>query len=1081
MTYVRDSVRLIAFVLLVCGLAAAQGRLDRYALILQDSPLASDSVPGKGVRAASPDRMRTIQSAQQSIRSSLSERKIQTTGAIQTVLNAVFVQATPEQAVTLNALPGVISVQRMLPLKRNLNAALDLMNVPAAWNAIGGAQNAGAGVKIAILDTGIDHNHPAFKDDSFSAPAGFPKCQGNDCAFTNKKIIVARSYVSMLVLGDNPQLSRPDDLSPKDRVGHGTAAAMVAAGGTTSGPVATITGVAPKAFLGNYKIFGSPGVNDITFEDVLLQAIDDAVNDGMDIASVSLGSPAVWAPTDSGSTCGNQSNVPCDWRSDAIQNAARRGLTVVVSAGNDGNAASQLPSYSTIGTPGTAPSAITVGASTNSHIYFQTLQVLGSDTPSQLQRINALFGNGPRPASPLTAPLLDVSKLGDDGKACSALNNGSLNGAVALILRGDCSFDLKVNNAQRAGAVAVVIYQLDKVNGLFPMDQLSETGIPAVLIGNTAGIALKQLLASGTPRNVTLDPAFQAVTTQEFDTVADFSSQGPAIGTAAIKPEVIAVGTDLYMATQAFDPNGDMYDPSGYTVAQGSSFAAPLVAGAAAIVKGRNPQFTPAQLKSAVVNTASAQVTSFDANNQAIPARVTAVGAGKLDAAAAVKTTVTVEPATASFGVVGNTLPSLGLTLRNSGSSALPLTLRVNPRDTDRNATVALSSTSLILGPGESPQITVRLTGSKPQPGAYEGIIAITGGGSPLRVPYLYLVGDGVPYSVISLKGDGFVSTVNGRQTLVFKILDKYGVPVPNVAVRFRSTLGGGTIDTATATTDELGIGEATANIGSQLGAAEFIAEAGGLTAYFDGRVRPLQSIQTGGVVNAASLTVGQGLAPGSYISIYGRGLSEITRVANTPYLPLSLAGVSVSFDLPAKKLSVPARLQFVSDGQINVQIPWEFQGANTASMKVSIGDSSSAVYSVPLLDYSPAAFEYTEPASGRLLAAALDENYKLVTTANPLAKGRVVQIYANGLGPVDNQPPSGEITPAQPLASTRVLPVVTVGGKPAEVLFSGLAPFNVGLYQVNVRIPGDSPSGLQQVVITSNGISSKTTNLPIQ
>src|SRR3979409_2004298 len=101
MTYVRDSVRLIAFVLLACGLVAAQGRLDRYALILQDPPLAADAIAEKGIRGASPDRMRAIQSAQQGIRPSLRGRKIQTIGAIQTVLNAVFVHATPEQADTL--------------------------------------------------------------------------------------------------------------------------------------------------------------------------------------------------------------------------------------------------------------------------------------------------------------------------------------------------------------------------------------------------------------------------------------------------------------------------------------------------------------------------------------------------------------------------------------------------------------------------------------------------------------------------------------------------------------------------------------------------------------------------------------------------------------------------------------------------------------------------------------------------------------------------------------------------------------------------------------------------------------------
>jgi uncharacterized protein (TIGR03437 family) len=177
----------------------------------------------------------------------------------------------------------------------------------------------------------------------------------------------------------------------------------------------------------------------------------------------------------------------------------------------------------------------------------------------------------------------------------------------------------------------------------------------------------------------------------------------------------------------------------------------------------------------------------------------------------------------------------------------------------------------------------------------------------------------------------------------------------------------------------------------------------------------------------------------------------------------------------------VPGRLQFVSDGQVNVQVPWELQGVPTASMKVSIGDSSSNVYTVVLQDYSPAAFEYTEASSSRLLAAALDENFALLTSANPAKKGRAIQIYMNGLGPVDNTPPSGEIAPATPLARTKIVPTVTIGGKPADVVFSGLAPFNVGLYQLNVVVPADAPSGIQPVVVPANGIVAKTTNLPIQ
>ncbi|MDQ2901197.1 MAG: hypothetical protein M3Y07_15575, partial [Acidobacteriota bacterium] len=117
----------------------------------------------------------------------------------------------------------------------------------------------------------------------------------------------------------------------------------------------------------------------------------------------------------------------------------------------------------------------------------------------------------------------------------------------------------------------------------------------------------------------------------------------------------------------------------------------------------------------------------------------------------------------------------------------------------------------------------------------------------------------------------------------------------------------------------------------------------------------------------------------------------------------------------------------------------------------------SSALYTLPLAGYAPA-----------FLAALTAQ------------RGQPVSIYANGLGPVDNQPASGEPSPAQPLASTRVTPTVTIGGLPAQVLFSGLAPGFVGLYQINVIVPSAAPTGAQSIVITANGIDSKTSTLVV-
>jgi len=1074
--------RFFALFALVPALVSAQDRGARFTLILEDRPLAAlDLGSAKpSAAAAQADHLARLKAAQSRLIEAIGQRKLTVTGSVQTVLNAVFVAAsTADDAVWLATLPGVARVVPMEPVKRHMVRATELVNTAQAWQAVGGEANAGAGVRIAVLDTGIDHEHAAFRDPSLSIPAGFPRCRGEDCQFTNSKVIAARSYVEILVLPDEPRFSRPDDLSPRDRVGHGTATAMVAAGVRHTSPLGALSGIAPKAYLGNYKIFGSPGVNDVTFDDAIIAALDDAVNDNMDIIVMSLGSPAIWSPADRGAACNLPSGRACDPRADAVENAVRRGATVVISAGNDGDIGLFAPTFNSIHTPGTAPSALTVGASTNSQRYVFSVRVPGGG--AAISQISALFGNGPRPATPLTAPIRDVAAMQDEGRACSPLANNSLSGAIALIQRGDCTFVTKVQNAQRAGAAAVMIQQRDGADFLFPPTGLFETAIPTLMIGSTAGKALQQFIASNASAQATIDPALRPLA-QDADFVAFFSSYGPSIGGGAIKPEVVAVGQEIYTATQRFDPNGDMYSADGYIATQGTSFSAPMAAGAAALFKQRFRNAVPEQVKSAVVNTASTRLSDIDQNDRVVPASVLAAGAGKLDASGPARTTVTAEPSTLSFGLLTTAaLPALNFRLNNHGTTALALRLEVQAVTTSAAARVVLTESNFNLAAQTARQITARIDGSRPQPGLYSGRVVVTGGPVELRVPYLFIVPENTSDNALPLRGFDFVRPVEASLRLAFKLTDRFGAPVANVPVRFRAVRGGGFIDTGLDRTDSLGIADALAFLGPALGEQEFSAEAAGLTLSFFGRSRLVPIIRTDGVVNAASGVVGRGVAPGSYVSIFGRNLSESLRTAITSSLPLSLANVSVSFDVPERRLSLPGRIHFVSESQINVQVPWQLQGLNSALLKVSIGDVSSAVYTLPLNDFSPGLFEYTDSGSGRLLGAAQDQQFRLVTPSNQARRGQFIQLFANGLGPVDNAPLTGEPSPAEPLARNRVLAEVTIGGRPAEVIFSGLAPFFVGLYQINVRVPADAPSGFQPVVVTVNGVSSKVATLPIE
>lgn len=1024
-----------------------------------------------------------LTSRQKKTAEKLWESGVQVFDSTHVLLNALYVKASPEQLQILREHPEVASVEPMRPLRRNINQALDLVSARAAWSQVGGGGNAGAGIKIAILDTGIDQNHPAFRDFTTAPPAGYPKCrvENGDCAFTNNKVIAARSYVDLLnfAFGNDPVNTRPDDNRPVDRVGHGTATAMVAAGQEHNSPIGRISGVAPRAFLGNYKVFGTRGVNDTTFANVVVKALEEAAADGMDIASLNLGQPAAYGPLDR--ICGQQGNQPCDAFAIAIQNAARLGMVVTASAGNSGLSGANFPSLNTVESPATAPDAIAVGASTNSVVWFNTLSVLGSGVPAELQSINMRISQGPQLTNPLEGPIVDVGSLASNRLACEPLPDNSLAGRIALIERGNCALRQKIFHAQRAGALAAVLTNFEGA-GIGQLEGLDNTGIPSALISFNAGNALRAFLANQ-QRSVRINPAFREVTAPA-DEIADFSSRGPSIGDYAVKPDLVTVGTDLYMATQTLDPSGQLFHPSGYTVAQGTSFAAPMAAGAAALVKQNTPSLRPAQIKSTLVNNASVNLTDFDNNGRQLQAGITAMGGGKLDTTRALRATVTVEPSSLAFGLLPQTnFPSLGLVITNLNTlTPVNLSARVEQRNATSAITLQVTPNNIAVAPGRETQVTVRLNGTRPAPGRYDGFLVLTGGATELRIPYSFYSGPAAAWNMYSL-GGGFFEAIPGfRQTLLMKIVDEFGIPVSRVPLRGIVTRGNGRITFANERTDEYGIAEAVYEAGPNIGEQVVRFEAGNLFADFVGNVIPRPAIATGGVRDAASGEASTAFTAGQYISIFGNGLAPGLRVFSGRELPLALSRVSVSFDNPSQRVSAPGRIQFVSENQINVQIPWECAGLATVDMKVSIGEFSSAVQTLPLRAANPAAFEYTEPGSNRRYIAALDGEFNLISSTNRARRGQAAQLFVNGMGAVNNTPGSGQISPSSPLANTNAVPEVRIGGRPAQVVFSGLAPGIVGLYQLNVVIPQDAPTGVDvELTIQQSGISSRPSRIAVQ
>jgi len=492
-------------------------------------------------------------------------------------------------------------------------------------------------------------------------------------------------------------------------------------------------------------------------------------------------------------------------------------------------------------------------------------------------------------------------------------------------------------------------------------------------------------------------------------------------------------------------------------------------------VKQMHPNLSALQINSAVIDTATQDVTE---NGPA--ASVLAVGAGKANAAFAVTNTLIVTPGNASFGVINSTaLPiTLPFQLTNIGTTTLNLSVSLTRRTAEVAAHTSIDLPNLKLTPGQTGNINLMLSGTLPAPGIYEGFVTIQGAPNPVNIPYLYLVGDGVPHNLISMAGNGDDGTV-GQQTaggyIILQIVDRYGVPVRDLPVTFSVAAGGGQLISPANTTNNYGIAIAESILGPNPGINVYTAAAGGLTASFSAIGLAQPSISPDGAVNAANYA-SQPVAPGSYMALFGNNLAASTSSYSTPYLPVALNQVSVSFENPY--VSVPGHIVFVSSGQVNVQVPWELQDQPSVEVTVTNTDSTSTTYTLPLATYSPALFEI--PSGGQKLAAALDENNNIVTTSNPVAGGHVAQLFANGLGPVNNQPASGDPAPISPLATTTVTPTVTIGGLDAEVKFSGMTPGNAALYQVNAVVP-ETGAGLQTITISIGGVASATSLLPVQ
>ena len=692
-------------------------------------------------------------------------------GSTETVMNALVVEEPSDDPALLRRLPGIVKVYPVFEVQLELDRAPRLHAAPEAWRLAGGMDNAGKGIKIAVIDTGIDKDHPGFQDPSLTPPAGYPK---GDPRVTNNKVIVARNYAGA-------------GTDASDRIGHGTAVAMAAAGAEHRAPYGQISGIAPKAFLGNYRVFSGAGRGTATTASVI-QAIDDAVEDGMDIINLSLGS--LPAP-----------RVSEDAFVLAVERASRRGVVVVTSAGNGG------PDANTASSPASAPSVIAVGAKWNDRILGAAATV-GAAPP-----IAAIPAAAPAPPGPIEGGIADVEAVDHNGLACGALPEGSLQGRIALILRGQCTFEEKLNNARRAGAAAGLVYT-DAERDVAIMGVGSAT-LPAMMITYAAGLGVKAQVGE--------NPGVRAVL--RFEGVAfpvdpnrlgGFSSRGPGED-ARIVPDVAATGVEVYTAAQNSEPAGDLFDASRYMVVDGTSFSAPMVAGAVAVLKARRGGLTVPQYKSLLVNSSTP-----------LPAAgAQQAGAGVLHVERALRTEATAEPATVSFGAFGPD-PDVWRQFRltNLGAAAESYTVTVEPAGSGP-AVLAIPAT-LALRPGTAETVLFKLAGSALPADEYQGQIVVRGGrGGELRVPYWYGVPNFIPRRVTVLNAPA--SRAAGEiAAILFRITDVSGTPVMTYQPEVSAAAGEGTVESVRLL-DEVfsGVYQARVRLGSSAGNNVFAIRVG--------------------------------------------------------------------------------------------------------------------------------------------------------------------------------------------------------------------------------------------------------------
>ena len=645
------------------------------------------------------------------------------------VLNGFAVTVPYRKLPTLVRLAPVTKVYATARYQLDTNRSPAVIGADALWAATG---DRGEGVKIGVVDDGVDETNPFFDPTGFTYPPGFPKGARK---WTTPKVIVARAFPGP---GSGRQgrlpIFRPASF-------HGTHVSGIAAGdANTTAPAGPdhpatsgLSGIAPRAWIGNYRVFNAPTPTGFdAFTPQIVAAFEAAVDDGMDVINFSGGGP--------------QPDPVADALVDAVRNVAAAGVVPVISAGNDRDEWG----LGSVGSPGTAPDAISVAAVSNSHVFAPSLSVDTPDAPATVKSVPVTPSQQIASSWAADQTLVDVGTIvGTDGRPVDrhlcgppgdpndrgTIPAGSLNGSLALVFRGTCAFTTKAANAQLAGAIGLVIVdnRPQEANTVGLPIRLS---LDAVLVTDLDGARLRDFLdTKGGRAPVRFNPSYTEIPTGRSGIVTGFSSAGPTDFDHQLKPDLAAPGGEILSATLP----ESVGEP--FAVFDGTSMAAPHVSGAAALLVARHRNWSPDEVKSALMSTAGP---AWGDTARTQEASVLLEGAGLINLPRADDPKIFTNPVSLSFDSLnlnaGPSRRSSLFTVSDAGGGAGTWAASLQPQAATTGASIDVPPL-IALPPGGSADVPVVVrAGNGAATGDNYGFITLTRGTAVRRIPYYFSV-----------------------------------------------------------------------------------------------------------------------------------------------------------------------------------------------------------------------------------------------------------------------------------------------------------------------------------------------------